>query len=122
MKVLDIETVESLLSLSRKYQQLPVVGCPDSDLRRPTLEMDLGIVHGAVIAGFEKEMNDFPLYVCVCCERLHQRKSVSVISLSDDFKSKIWNELELYVSKRVLYMCSFCKRMTECQLVVSSMG
>ena len=50
----------------------------------PTLEMDLAIVHAAVIGGFEKEVNDFPLHVCVCCERLHQRKSVSVISLSDD--------------------------------------
>ena len=82
--------LESLLcsGLSRKYQQLPVVECPDSDLRRPTLEMDLAIVHAAVIAGFEKEVNDFPVHVCVCCERLHQRKSVSVISL---FKSKIWN-------------------------------
>ena len=53
--------------------------------------MDLAIVHAAVIAGFEKEVNDFPVHVCVYCERLHQRKSVSVISLSDDFKSKIWN-------------------------------
>ena len=63
-------------------------------------------------------MNDFPLHVCVCCERLHQKKSVSVISLSDDFKSKIWNELKLYVrsntpdvSSQVLYMCYYCKRM-----------
>ena len=78
--------------------------------------MDLAIMHAAVIAGFEKEVNDFPLHVCVFCERLYQRKSVSVISLSDDFKSKIWNELKLYVrsntqdvSKQVLYMCSFCK-------------
>ena len=27
--------------------------------------MDLAIVHAAVIAGFEKEVNDFPLHVCV---------------------------------------------------------
>ena len=53
--------------------------------------MDLAIMHAAVITGFEKEVNDFPLHVCVCCEQLHQRKSVSVISLSDDFQSKIWS-------------------------------
>ena len=80
--------------------------------------MDLAIVHAAVNTGFEKEVNDFPLHVCVCCERLHQRKSVSVISLSDDFQSKIWNELKSYVrrntpnvSTQVLYMCYYCKRM-----------
>ena len=43
---------------------------------------------------------------------------MSVISLSDDFQSKIWNELKLYVrsntpnvSTQVLYMCYYCKRM-----------
>ena len=43
---------------------------------------------------------------------------MSVISLSDDFQSKIWNELKSYVrrntpnvSTQVLYMCYYCKRM-----------
>ena len=31
--------------------------------------MDLAIMHAAVITGFEKEVNDFPLHVCVCCEQ-----------------------------------------------------
>ena len=49
---------------------------------------------------------------------------MSVISLSDDFKSKIWNELKLYfrsntpdVSKQVLYMCSFYKRFPQKRLM-----
>ena len=88
MKLLHVETVESLFC-SGVAEQYTVVECPDSALRRPTLEMDLAIMHAAVIAGFEKEVNDVPVHVCVCCERLHQRKSVSVISLSGDFKSKI---------------------------------
>ena len=46
----------------------------------------------------------------------HQRKSVSVVSLSDDFKSEIWCELKAHVLKypptvsgQVLYMCHYCK-------------
>ena len=61
-------------------------------------------------------MYDFPEHAC-CCERLHQRKSVSVVRLSDDFKnSDVWSELKLYiqsntpdVATKVLYMCSYCK-------------
>ena len=69
-----------------------------------------------MIAGFEKEIYDFPENVCICCERLHQRKSVSVVSLSDNFKSDVWCELKAHVlkypptvSSQVLYMCHYCK-------------
>ena len=54
--------------------------------------------------------------MCICCERLHQRKSVSVVSLSDVFKSDVWDELKAHVLKdrptvvgQVLYMCQYCK-------------
>ena len=50
--------------------------------------MDLAIAHAALIAAFEKEINDFPEHACCCCcERLHQRKSVSVVRLSDDLSN-----------------------------------
>ena len=55
-------------------------------------------------------------HMCICCERLHQRKSVSVVSLSDDFKYDVWAELKANVLKyqptvpgQVLYMCHYCK-------------
>ena len=41
---------------------------------------------------------------------------MSVVSLSDDFKSQIWRDLKAHVLKfpsvvsgRVLYMCHYCK-------------
>ena len=113
--LIKITGVKSLLScdVEEKYQKLTPVDCSDS-LRRPTLETELAIAHAALIAGYEKEIYDFPEHACICCERLHQRKSVSVVSLSDDFKSQIWCDLKAHVLKfppvvngRVLYMCHY---------------
>ena len=113
--LMKITGVQSLLScnVEGKYHKLK---SSELALRRPTLETELAIAHAAVIAGFEKEINDFPENVCICCKRLHQRKSVSVVSLSDDFKSEIWCELKAHVLKypptvsgQVLYMCHYCK-------------
>ena len=115
-RLLQITQIESLLScnVEQNYQKLTPVDC--SALRRPNLEMELAIVHAALIAGFEKEIDDFPEHACICCERLHQRKSVSVVSLSDDFNSEIWRELKAHILKyhptvpgQVLYMCYYCK-------------
>ena len=100
------------------YQKLSeTVECSDLGLRWPTLENELVIVHAALIAGFEMEIDDFPVNACICCERLHQRKSVSVVSLSDDFNSGIWRELKAHVLKypptvsdQVIYMCHYCKQ------------
>ena len=115
-RLLQITQIESLLScnVEQNYQKLTPVDC--STLRRPNLEMELAIVHAALIAGFEKEIDDFPEHACICCERLHQRKSVSVVSLSDDFNSEIWRELKAHILKyhptvpdQVLYICYYCK-------------
>ena len=78
--------------------------------------MDLAIAHAALIAAFEKNIYDFPEHACCCCEHLHQRKSVSVVRLSDDFKNfDVKSKLKLYiqsntpdVATKVLYMCSYC--------------
>ena len=114
--LMKITGVQSLLScdVEGKYHKLK---SSELVLRRPTLETELAIAHAAVIAGFEKEINDFPENVCICCKRLHHRKSVSVVSLSDDFKSEIWCELKAHVLKypptvsgQVLYMCHYCAR------------
>ena len=89
MQFTDVKKVELLLgsNIAERYQQLNVDDCPHSLFKSPTLEMDLAIAHAALISAFEKEINDFPEHACCCCERLHQRKSVSVVRLSDDFKS-----------------------------------
>ena len=119
MQITDVKKVETLLgnNIAERYQQLNVDDCPHSLFKSPTLDMDLAIAHAALIAAFEKEINDFPEHACCCCERLHQRKSVSVVRLSDDLSnSDVWSELKLYVQSntpdvatKVLYMCSYCK-------------
>ena len=117
-RLLQITQIESLLScnVEQNYQKLTPVQFSDLALRRPNLEVELAIAHAALIAGFEKEIHDFPEHVCICCERLHQRKSVSVVSLSHDFNSEIWRELKAHILKyhptvpgQVLYMCYYCK-------------
>ena len=60
-RLLQITQVESLLSCNVE-QNYPPVQCS-----RPNIEMDLAIAHAALIAE----------HVCICCDRLHQRKSVS---------------------------------------------
>ena len=119
MQITDVKKVELLLgnNIAERYQQLNVDGCPHSSFKSPTLEMDLAIAHAALIAAFEKEINYFPEHACCCCERLHQRKSVSVVRLSDDLNnSDVWSDLKLYIQSntpdvdtKVLYMCSYCK-------------
>ena len=115
--LIEIAGVKSLLSceVEEKYQKLTPVDCSES-LRRPTQETELAIAHAALIAGYEKEIYDFPEHAYICCEHLHQRKLVSVVSLSDDFKSQIWCDLKAHVLKLppvvsgcVLYMCHYCK-------------
>ena len=119
MHITDVKKEELLLgnNIAERFQQLNVDDCPHSLFKSPTLEMDLAIAHAALIAAFEKEINDFPEHACCCCERLHQRKSVSVVRLSDDLNnSDVWSELKLYIQSntpdvdtKVLYMCSYCK-------------
>lgn len=107
--------VKSLPScdVDEKYEYLKSSDLP---LRKPTLETELSSVRAALIAGYEKKIYDFPEHTCICCERLHQRKAISVVSLSDDFKSDVWDELKACVLKyqptvagQLLYMCDYCK-------------
>ena len=114
-RLVKMAGVKSLLScdVDEKYEDLQSSDLP---LRRPTLETELSIVHAALIAGYEKEIYDFSEHTCICCERLYQRKSVSVVSLSDDYKCNVWGELKAHVLKyqptvadEVLYMCHYCK-------------
>ena len=73
--------------------------------------------HAALISELDKEINDFPEHVFGCCERLHQRKSISVVSLCDN-NSDVWPDLKRHIlknnpdaAKQALYMCYYCKKM-----------
>ena len=100
-----------------KYEHVSYKECCESDLR-PDLEMQLMTTHAALMTALDREIYDFPDHACCCCERLHQRKSVSVVRLSDDFNSDVWAELKFHIMKsnpdarnQVLYMCNYCKPM-----------
>ena len=76
------------------------------------------LTHAALITELDKEINDFPEHVCCCCDRLNQRKSISVVRLSDNFNSDVWPDLKCHIlknnpdaAKQVLYMCYYCKNM-----------
>ena len=55
---------------------------------------------------------------CCSCERLLQRKSVTVVKLSDNLGNVVWLRLKSYILEQtpdpqgcVLYMCNYCKPM-----------
>ena len=79
-------------------------------------EADLCLKHTEVIVNFNKEISDFPVNVCCCCERLHQRKSVSKIALDTNLDNPAWLALIAYIQcinpsaeNEILYMCNYCK-------------
>ena len=85
----------------------------DSMLRQPHLESQLLITHAELITWLEK---DFPEHVCCSCQRLHQRKSVTRVKLSDDLSSEVWPRLKSFIlqqnpnaGEEVLFMCKYCK-------------
>ena len=115
MEVAGIQTFESLIhiDMDSRYEQ-----CAATDLRQPDLEDKLLSTHVVLISKFEKEIYDFPENVCCSCERLYQRKAVSVVKLSDDFKSEVWSQLKGFLLQNnpsaindILYMCNYCKPM-----------
>ena len=78
-----------------------------------SLETELLIKHAQTISHFEKEIDDDPVHACCSCERLHQRKSMTKVNLSDNLGSKVWPALKTFIvehnsdaNKQVLYMCS----------------
>ena len=69
IQITNVKKVELPLgnNIAERYQQLNVDDCPHSLFKSPTLEMDLAVAHAALISAFEKEINDFPEKVGVCC-------------------------------------------------------
>ena len=56
----------------------------------PNLEPFLQVKHATLITKLDKEVSDDPACACCCCERLHQRKSVTSMKNSDSkFVTKV---------------------------------
>ena len=112
MEITKVHDFADLLTadLDSSYQQSADVGT----ISVPQgIETQLLITHAQTISDFEKEIEDDPVHPCCSCERLHQRKCVS---LSDNLGSKVWPALKAFIvehnpdaSKQVLYMCNYCK-------------
>ena len=80
------------------------------------VESQLLITHAQVINDLEKEIDDDPEHPFCSCERLHQRKSVTRVKLSDNLGSEVWSDLKAFIlehnpnaNEQVLYMCQYCK-------------
>ena len=118
MEITKVDGLESLLSndVESSYEQCTDTVVADSMLRQPHLESQLLITHAELITRLEKEIYDFPEHACCSCERLHQRKSVTRVKLSDDLGSGVWPRLKSFIlqqnpnaGEQVLYMCNYCK-------------
>ena len=91
-----------------------------SGLRRPDLETQLNVKHSKLKNKLNKVRNDYPEFACCSCERLHRKKSVSEVKLSDSLGDHEWENLKQFILKHnpaihtnVLYMCHYCKRLIE---------
>ena len=118
MELTHMTMFAQLLSndLESCYQQCTDLACDDSALSHPNLELQLEITHAALISELEKEIEDFPDHACCSCACLLQRRSVSVVKLSDDLKSDVWARLKSYMldknpkaSNQPLCLCRYCK-------------
>ena len=97
MQTTNVDKLDALLSndVSSSYEQSTDTKCADSALRHPNLETQLLITHAGLIDELEKEINDFPEYICCSCERLHQRKSVTVVKLN--LSNAMWPRLKNFI-------------------------
>ena len=80
------------------------------------LESELLVGNALLIAQLQKEIDDYPEHACCSCERLHQRKAVTRVKLSENLGSEVWSRLKSYIAEQntnigdqVLYMCNYCK-------------
>lgn len=133
MELTKVDDFDTLFSndVESSYEQCTGSADGDSMLRQPHLESQLLFTHAQLIARLEKEIDDFPELACCSCERLHQRKSVTRVKLSDNLSSEVWPALKSYVlqqnpnaGEEVLYVCNYCKpliKKNRCLPAVSSM-
>ena len=79
-------------------------------------ELSIMMDNSLVIESLRKEVDDDPDIVCCSCEQLHQRKSVTKVSLSDNLGKHIWPRLKNFIREKrresigaQLFMCNYCK-------------
>ncbi len=91
MEITEV-TFESVLSndIQSSYKLCTALVSVDLMLRRPHLESRLLIAHAQLVTQLEREIDDFPDHACYSCERLHQRKPVTRVKLSDYLGSEVW--------------------------------
>ena len=87
-------------------------------LRQPNLEAQLLISRAELISQLEDEVQGFPEYACCSCERLHQRKRLTRVNLSDELSHDVRPQLKSYILEQtpdagdhVLFMCKYCRHM-----------
>ena len=77
----DFETLVSN-ELENSYEQC--TEAKDSPLVKPGVENQLlDTYYAKLIAQLEKEIDNYPGHACISCQCLYQRKSVTVVKLSD---------------------------------------
>ena len=118
MEINKVDDFDALLSnnVESSYEQCTDTVPVDSTLGRPHLESKLLEDNALLIAQLQKEIDDYPQHACCSCERLHQRKAVSRVELSQNLGGEVWLRLKSYIveqnptaSEQVLYMCRYCK-------------
>ena len=120
MDIAQSNGFESLISndVESSYEQCTDVASGKSVLRQPNLEAQLLITHAELISQLENEVQDFPEHACCSCERLHQRKFLTRVNLSDELSQDVWPQLKSYILEQnpdagdhVLFMCKHCRHM-----------
>ena len=131
MELTKVDDFDTLFSNDAESSYEQCTGSADGDLML-RLESQLLFTYAQLIARLEKEIDDFPELACCSCERLHKRKSVTRVKLSDNLSSEVWPALKSYVlqqnpnaGEEVLYVCNYCKPLIQkknrCLPAVSSM-
>ena len=92
----------SFLNLFKRQAPAPVQSesqndvQPVSPLRIPHLEAQLLIEHAKVIKQFDKQVHDYAIHPCACCERLHKRSCVKEVYFDDFQPNNVWLTIKAY--------------------------
>lgn len=112
MEIINVENFHTFLSndVDSTYEQCTDMECANSVLRQPNLETGLLNTYVGLIDELQKEIEDFTDHPCVSCERLHQRKSVTVVNLSDNLSNYMWPRLKksFIYNKHCILKITFC--------------
>ena len=107
-------------NVEEKYEQHTDTVAVGSMLRNPNLESHLLTTYAKLMIDLDKEIDDYPEHVCCSCERLHQRKNVTIVLLSDNLGSEVWPRLKNFITQNYpaatnqeLFMCKYCKALVK---------